>query len=270
MADLWMRKCSFNCGGTFESPLTIKFRVPFSDDENTNDAEIEVYNLKNSSFAAQATAILQAGYRDSSGVIFTGELREAKTKWQGADKVTTFICTDAPANYLQKDFKKNYAKGTPASVIITEIAGFAGIGIGDLSLPVNFIYRTGKTVNGKPKTLLTALAKDCKAKMHVTQGRLYMRDKNKGTQMGLNISKETGLLDNPEVITNEIENAQTKKKVVRIGYKIKMLLNHNITTDVIINLSSKTASGTFRVEKGEHTGDTSSNEWFTVCEVFPL
>ena len=270
MNDLWMRQCSFSCGGTFESPLTIKFRVPFSDDENTNDAEIEVYNLKNTSFAAQTPAILNAGYKSSSGVIFTGELREAKTKWQGTDKVTTFLCTDAPADYLQKDFKKNYTKGTPASTIISDIAGFAGIGIGDLSLPVDFIYRTGKTVHGKPKTLLTALAKDCKAKMHVTQGRLYMREKNQGTPMGLNISKETGLIDHPEEISNEVENAQSKKKIVRTGYKVKMLLNHNVKTDVIINLTSKTASGTFRVEKGEHTGDTSGNEWFTVCEVFPL
>lgn len=267
---LWMRKCSFSCGGTYTDPLTIKFSVPFSDNEETNDAEIEVYNLKNPSAAANTPAILQAGYQSDYGVIFNGILRELKTEWQDVDKITTFTCVDAPTNYLNNDFKKSYARNTPASTIIKDIASFAGLGIGDISLPVDFIYRTGKTVHGKPKTLLTALAKDCKAKMHITQGRLYMRDKNVGTPMGLLISKETGLIDHPEPIEDEVEDQKAKKKVARNGYKIRTLLNPRITTDVIIVLQSKTVSGTFRVEKGEHKGDTSGNEWYTECEVYPL
>lgn len=272
MGNLFMRKYEFACGGIFTDPLTVQFRVPFSDSADSNDAEVKVYNLKDTtvnSLKTKAVALLSAGYVDDYGVIFNGFLKDVKTEWQGVDKITTFICIDGTIDYLDKDFKKTYAKNTAASTIIREIAAFAGLKIGEIALPVNFVYRTGKNVNGKPKALLTAIAKDCKAKMHVTQGRLYMRKKDVGTNLTLNISKETGLIDQPEAISNEVEEPGAKQKKTRKGYKLRMLLNPRITTDVTIKLTSAKVSGLFRVESGEHKGDTSGNEWYTECEVYP-
>ena len=266
-----MRKYSFSCGATFESPLTVQFSVPFSDTSETTTTTIKVLNLKDTtidSVQINTPAILNAGYEADYGTIFTGFLKNTETAWSGPDKVTSFICADAPSDYLQKDFSKSYTQNTNASLIIQDITAFAGLKIGDISLPVDFVYRSGKTVKGKPKTLLEGIAKDCKAKMHVTKGLLYMREKDAGTNLGLAISKETGLLDNPERIENEVDDGKEKKK--RTGYKLKMLLNPRVDTDVIIQLTSKTVTGTFRVEKGEHKGDSSSQEWFTECEVYPV
>ncbi|MFA1738002.1 hypothetical protein [Lysinibacillus fusiformis] len=122
---------------------------------------------------------------------------------------------------------------------------------------------------------------------------MYVRDQSKGDKLGLDISKETGLIDQPEEIEEEVktENKAEKKKGKNEksdkksdgkkpvskpvkkklkGYKIKLLLNHKITTDVIIKLTSRKVSGVFRVSKGEHKGDTSGTEYYTECEVVPV
>lgn len=272
MSNLWMRKFEFSAGGVLiQEPLTVKFSIPFSDSSDVNTNTIKVYNLRDStikSIQINTLALLQAGYESDYGNIFNGYLKSLGTVWEGVDKVTSFVCADAPSAYLKEKFKKTYGKGTKASVIVKDIAAFAGLKIGDIKLPVDFVYRSGKTLNGTPHKLLTAIAKDCKAKMHITKNALYMRDKNVGTNLALVISQETGLIDKPEVIENEVNEG--KKKTTRKGYKLKMLLNPRIDTDVIIQLTSKAVTGIFRVEKGEHKGDTSGNEWFTECEVYPL
>lgn len=292
-----MRKTTFFVGGReITDPLTIKFSVPFGDYEKVDTIDIQVYNLKDetiNSISINQVAILSAGYVDDNGVIFSGTLKKKETKWEGLDKITTFKCIDCTLDYTQGVIKRTYGRNTPASLILRELARDAGLAIGDIDLPVDFIYRSGKALDGKIKFLVSEIAKDCKAKLHINKGRMYVRNQAKGDKLGLEISKETGLIDEPEEIEEEVktENKAEKKKEKNEksdkksdgkkpvskpvkkklkGYKIKMLLNHKITTDVIIKLTSRKVSGVFRVSKGEHKGDTSGTEYYTEVEVVPV
>lgn len=292
-----MRKTTFFVGGReITDPLTIKFSVPFGDNDKVDTIDIQVYNLKDetiNSISINQVAILSAGYVDDNGVIFSGTLKKKETKWEGLDKITTFKCIDCTLDYTQGVVKRTYGRNTPASLILRELARDAGLAIGDIDLPVDFIYRSGKALNGKIKFLVSEIAKDCKAKLHINKGRMYVRNQAKGDKLGLEISKETGLIDEPEEIEEEVktENKAEKKqekneksdkksdgkkpvskpvKKKLKGYKIKMLLNHKITTDVIIKLTSRKVSGVFRVSKGEHKGDTSGTEYYTEVEVVPV
>lgn len=278
MSNLYMRKTTFLVGEReITDPLTIKFNVPFGDSDNVDSINIQVYNLKDETINAIAInkeAILSAGYVDDNGVIFSGTLKKKETKWEGLDKITTFKCIDCTLDYTQGVIKRTYGRNTPASLIIRELALDAGLAIGDIDLPVDFIYRSGKVLNGKIKMLLSEIAKDCEAKLHINKRRMYIRDRSKGDKLGLNISKDTGLIDEPEEIEEEVKddkksNTSSSKKKIK-GYKLKMLLNHKITTDVIINLTSRKVNGVFRVSKGEHKGDTSEKGYYTECEVLPI
>ncbi|MFJ6210601.1 phage protein [Lysinibacillus sp. NPDC092081] len=278
MSNLYMRKTTFLVSGReITDPLTIKFNVPFGDNEKVDTIDIQVYNLKDETINAITTnqvAILSAGYVDESGVIFSGTLKKKETKWEDLDKITTFKCIDCSLDYTQGIIKRTYGRNTHASLILHELARDAGLAIGDIDLPVDFIYRSGKALNGKIKFLVSEIAKDCKAKLHINKGRLFVRDSKKGDNLGLDISKETGLIDEPEEVEEETKdekgsNLKNDKKKTK-GYKIKMLLNHRVTTDVIIKLTSRKVSGVFRVSKGEHKGDTSGTEYYTECEVVPL
>ncbi|WP_158651950.1 phage protein [Lysinibacillus sp. UBA5994] len=274
-----MRKTTFLVGGReITDPLTIKFSVPFGDNEKVDTIDIQVYNLKDetiNSISTNQAAILSAGYIDDNGVIFSGSLKKKETKWEGLDKITTFKCIDCSLDYTNGVVKRTYGRNTHASLILRELARDAGLAIGDIDLPIDFIYRSGKTLNGKIKFQIAEIAKDCKAKQYVNKNRLYVRDRAKGDKIGLDISKETGLIDEPEEVEEEVKDekkskSKSPKKKKLKGYKIKLLLNHKITTDVIIKLTSRKVSGVFRVSKGEHKGDTSGTEYYTVCEVVPV
>lgn len=278
MSNLYMRKTTFLISDReITDPLTIKFSVPFGDNEKVDTIDISVYNLKASTINAIATnkaAILSAGYVDDNGVIFAGTLKKKETKWEGLDKITTFKCIDCTMDYTKTVIKRTYGRNTHASLILRELARDAGLAIGDIDLPVDFIYRSGKALNGKIKFLVSEIAKDCKAKLHINKGRMYVRDRAKGDKLGLDISKETGLINEPEEIEEEVKDekkSKTKNPKKKLkGYKIKVLLNHKITTDVIIKLTSRKVNGLFRVSKGEHKGDTSGQEYYTECEVVPV
>ncbi len=278
MSNLYMRKTTFLISDReITDPLTIKFSVPFGDNEKVDTIDISVYNLKDSTINAIATnkaAILSAGYVDDNGVIFAGTLKKKETKWEGLDKITTFKCIDCTMDYTKTVIKRTYGRNTHASLILRELARDAGLAIGDIDLPVDFIYRSGKALNGKIKFLVSEIAKDCKAKLHINKGRMYVRDRAKGDKLGLDISKETGLIDEPEEIEEEVKDekkSKTKNPKKKLkGYKIKVLLNHKITTDVIIKLTSRKVNGLFRVSKGEHKGDTSGQEYYTECEIVPV
>ncbi|MET4562173.1 hypothetical protein ABIA69_003359 [Lysinibacillus parviboronicapiens] len=278
MSNLYMRKSTFLISGReITDPLTIKFSVPFGDNDKVDTIDIQVYNLKDETINAITTnkaAILSAGYVDDNGVIFSGTLKKKETKWEGLEKITTFKCIDCTLDYTQGVIKRTYGRNTPASLILRELAIDAGLAIGDIDLPIDFIYRSGKVLNGKIKILVSEIAKDCEAKLHINKGRMYVRNRSKGDKLGLDISKDTGLIDEPEEIEEEVKdekksNTTSPKKKLK-GYKIKMLLNHKITTDVIIKLTSRKVSGVFRVSKGEHKGDTSGTEYYTECEVVPV
>lgn len=278
MSNLYMRKTAFLVSDReISDPLTIKFSVPFGDDEKVDTIDIQVFNLKDDTINAISTnkiAILSAGYVDDNGVIFSGTLKKKETKWEGLDKITTFKCIDSSLDYTKGVIKRTYGRDTSASLILRELARDAGLAIGDIDLPVDFVYRSGKVLNGKIKTLVAEIAKDCESKLHINKGRIYVRDSKKGDNLGLDISKETGLIDEPEEVEEEMKDEKgsklknDKKKIK--GYKIKVLLNHRITTDVIIKLTSHKVSGVFRVSKGEHKGDTSGQEYYTECEVVPV
>ena len=279
MSNLYMRKTTFLVGGReITDPLTIKFSVPFGDNEKVDTIDIQVYNLKDetiNSISTNQAAILSAGYIDDNGVIFSGSLKKKETKWEGLDKITTFKCIDCSLDYTNGVVKRTYGRNTHASLILRELARDAGLAIGDLDLPIDFIYRSGKALNGKIKFQIAEIAKDCKAKQYVNKNRLYVRDRAKGDKIGLDISKETGLIDEPEEVEEEVKDekkskSKSPKKKKLKGYKVKLLLNHKITTDVIIKLTSRKVSGVFRVSKGEHKGDTSGTEYYTVCEVVPV
>jgi hypothetical protein len=270
--DLFMRKIQLVVGGKLiEQPLTIHFDIPFDDSDKVKDVEIKIYNLSDATingFKNGQKVILTVGYQNDTGTIFEGILKKPETSWSGQDKITKLKCIDEKGNYLTKDIKKTYAESTKAMDILTDLVSQSGLSIGELQLPTNFTYRSGKTVNSKLSDAIIAVAKDCKAKVHINKNKIFIRDKNKGDMLGFEINKETGLIDTPSVIESEVDDVQQKEKVKRTGYKVKMLLNHRITVDSIIKVSSEKVNGVFRVEKGKHICNGSS--FYTETEVYPL
>ena len=246
---LYIREARLIVGSKeFVTPdFTIYFRVHFDEDEDANDARIEAYNLSKdseNSLRQGTPVILSAGYEGDVGTIFQGVIDDVSIDKQQANRIATIECTDRE---LFKDVRinKSYKEGIKASQIIRDIISITGFDVGDFDLPTDKEYRKGKSIDTSAKNALSEIAKDCGAKFHYNKGRLYMRPKGKGDITGIFVDKEHGLVDTPERLEDEEDT----------GWNIKMLLNHLVTTDVMLQVQSRTANGKFRVRKGEHIKD---------------
>lgn len=223
----------------------IEFSVPFSNSEDPDISEIVIYNLSKDSISSikdKAYTILNAGYGDDIGAILIGNIESVETDTKSVDKKTTIKVSDGGIQWRNGTIKKTYKANTKASYIMKDLSPLLGLEVVEINPKKDIVYKRGKAVDGKIEKILKALAKDTKSKMFISKNKLYIRDKLKGNVTGFELNKETGMVGSPEKI---VEDEETK-------YKVSCLLNHNITTDSIIDIKSKHKKGRFIVESGEH------------------
>ncbi len=245
--------------------LDIEFTVPFDDDMEANEAEIIIYNLSETTInnlKCKASISIEAGYKNDTGVIFKGFINKISTKYQGADKITTIKCLDDVA----KKFIENlsFAKNTKASYILKTLVDKTRIPVAVFKMRRDHTYENEQTVDGDLMENIKKYAKVCGVSVYVNKGRIYARHIKEGDNISFTIQSETGMISSPEPYEEEI-TAEDFKETIK-GYNIKMLLQHRITTGVIINLSSKIANGKFKVRSGTHR--FSPDECITEIKVF--
>lgn len=285
MSELYMRHVELFVDELlfFGRDLTINFDVPFSDSEDENVAEIKIFNLSDGTIArikeGDKKIILNAGYVGDAGAILLGIAKDMKTEWSGVDRITTLQVLDGNDSWFSMPYSKTFNEGVDADTILGAILAETGLQIGAYSLPDNYVYRSGKTVKGTLANVIKGIAKDCGAKAHVTRGKIFIRPKDEGDDIGFRISAETGLISSPTPLETEVEEKDAKgksikdddgkaKKAKRWGWRVVMLLNHRITTDALVEITSKTANGFFRVESGKHTSN--GQTYYTELDVYPI
>jgi hypothetical protein len=250
--ELWQRKILFTAGGKeFDGEdFTINFKVPFSTSENPDVTDIEIYNITNESISAienKAYAIINAGYNNNIGNIFTGKIEKVDPSWSGVNKSVKITASDGGFEWRKTRIQKAYTKGSKASYIMKDLAGLLGLEVVEVSPKKDITYQLGKTISGPVEVALKQLTKDTGSKMYINKGKLYIRDGDKGTSTGFLLNSETGLIGSPERVEEEDEKGN---KIVK--YNVKCLLNNKITTDSIIQIQSKTINGNYRVIEGSH------------------
>jgi len=260
VVELYADKKQF--GGDF----TIYFDVPFDDGDDANVAEIKIYNLTTQSIneiKKGSKIILNAGYSGDAGSILLGEAQTVKTEWERVDKITTITVLDGSESWLKMPIKKTYKEGIKAKQILNDILAITGLEIGAVNLPTNKVYKGGKTINTTLQKAIAQIAKDCGAKTHVNRGKIFIRPKNEGDNIGFVLDAEHGLISSPMPIEKE-----DKQKNIIKGFKVVSLLNHRIATDSLLQIKSKTANGIFRVESGKHYAN--GRAFYTEMECYPI
>lgn len=279
MSNLYGRKIEVIAGSkSFNNDdFHILFDVPFDDGPEPNIAEIKIYNLKTQTITElkKGTKVtLNAGYQKDVGAIFLGEIQIPQTKWNGVDRITQMDCMDSGEAWFKKEINRTYKAGMTGQQVLNDLLSQTGLKAAVIKLGFRKVYQNGKTVKGKLIDGIMEVAKDCGAKVHVNRGKIFIRPKNDGDNIRFVLDSATGLVGSPTPVEKEerydvIEKGKRVQKTrTRRGWKIISLLNHRITTDSLIQVKSKTANGTFRVESGKHICGGSS--FYTETEVYPL
>ena len=236
--------------------LDIEFDVPYDADEEPNEAEITIYNLSKDTINRlkfRQAFTLNAGYEGDVGEVLRGRISSVKTGWNDADKETVIHVLDASDNsWITAEVA--YKAGTKASKILKDLTGRLNLPT-SIHLPNDVAYKDGYTVDGKLVDAIKEVAEDAGAKFYINRGKVYVQALDYGQEITFTVTPENGLIGSPEPF--EDDEVQ--------GYKLKLLLQHRITTGSRIKVESNDVNGTYRVRKGSHYWN--GDDFLTECEV---
>lgn len=236
--------------------LDCEFDISFDDDAEANEAEIIVYNLSSETLQGirkgQAISVT-AGYKEDTGIIFSGFITQVKTKFSDVDKVTQIYAVDSEER-SEKELTKSiaYRAKTSASSILKDLIGRAGLSIAVFSPKRDHVYKDGKTISGGLMENIKKMAQVCGVSAYISKGQVYVRSVLEGDTMDFTLSSATGLLELEEF--EEELTAEDFSDTIH-GYNVTALLQHRITTGSILNIQSRNVNGMFRVREGSHTYD---------------
>ena len=265
-SGLYGRYFEVSVGAWFSASLAefdIEATIPFDDDTEANEAEITIYNLSDeavSSLEYNAPVTITAGYnQDSTGVIFQGVISEVKTKKTSVDKITTIYATDSKDLTERDMVSTSYSAGTQASAILRDLVNQLGLPIAEFTTVRDYTYENDQTTEGGLMSKIRDFAGLCGVCAYINKQAVYVQPLDYAESDWFDVSNATGLIGDVEISTEEKKYEDYTD--TRTVYTLTMLLNHRIQPSSAINLTSKEASGRFRVFKGEHI--CNENEFYT-------
>lgn len=244
--------------------LDVEFDIPFDDDTEANEAEIIIYNLTDTTISAlkkKAAISVTAGYGNNVGVIFSGYISKKTTYWENNDKVTVIKAIDNNGKQETELTELSFGGGTKASTILKRLVGRVGLPTAVFQIRRDHTYKDKVTVSGGLNENIKKYAKICGVAAYVCKSKIYVCPLTYGTHYIFYLTSDTGLL-NASPFEEDVTAENYTDHIT--GQDIEMLLQHQIQTGSIINLSTRNVKGEFRVREGSHTYD--GNEFKTTVK----
>lgn len=282
----WLRECSLVVGGDGGdgldlSALRITFATKKGDVETPNSAEIKVYNLSADTISAIrrefTRVVLQAGYAGNVGIIFDGQVRQARVMREGGtDTVLAILAADGDRAYNHAVVNTSLAAGsTPADHVGACQREFAakGAGAGYVpDLPGQPLPR-GKVMYGPARKYMRDAASNTGTSWSIQDGKVQMvpaRGYLPGEAVVL--TAETGLVGVPEQTQDGITVKCLLNPRLRIGGRIKLDNASVQRAQTPLKMAATYPArldddGIYRIIKVEFSGDTRGTDWYAsmVC-----
>jgi hypothetical protein len=276
----WLRACTLVVGGGSAgldlSQLRIKFATHKGDVETPNNADITVYNLAPETLSRIRgefkRVVLSAGYSGNCGVIFDGQIRQVRTRTEGADTLTEITVADGDRAYNFATVSATLAAGVrPAGQIAAAAAAMADkdTALGYLPDLAGQALPRGKVIWGMARKVLRDVTQSTDASWSIQSGLLQVLP-GTGYLPGADVvlTSATGLIGSPEQTNDGIKARCLINPRLKIGGRVK-LDNASIQTvkaDLKLGAFDKSAKldrdGWYRILKAEFLGDTRGSDWY--------
>lgn len=234
------------------SELDIEFTIPFDDDLESNEAEITVYNLSDTTISrlAKGKAItVTAGFKGDTGVVFTGYIAKRTTTYEGTDRRTTLKCLDRLKETELDEI--TYKAGTKASTILKDLIKRTGSQIEVFKVRRDYTFKDEQKVDGNLMENIKKYSETCGVSTYVSKGKVYCRWLKEADGLDFTLSEDTGLINSPQEYEEEISYDGGTENIT--GWECESLLQHRFSAGGRIKIKSRAANGDFRIRSGVHS-----------------
>ena len=231
-----------------------------------NPVSIYIYNIGADSRSIVSkqnnVVILEAGYGQSSEIIFTGNVLRARTRKEGPDYVTQIEAADGLFAFQNSTVNQSFQAGITANSVINTLVGAlksSGVTPGTIQGVPSDGYNQGIVLSGKTVDRLQEICDKHDLVFSIQDGKVTILPygSDRGTPVVL-LSPSTGLIGIPEVRETDSEG----KSLV----SFKCLMNSKIGLFQKILIQSKFVNGIFTVGKVSQDGDSWGGPWYTEGE----
>jgi hypothetical protein len=268
---LWKRKWSVQVDTIGLGDLDCEFRIKRDLRHTPNTCELTVYNL-NPNHRAQLTqhkhsfVRVEAGYEAGTSLIFSGDVRKCEHAHDGVDWVTKIQAGDGERRFQTARIARSYGPDAAVGTVIRAIAEALGVGIGNAVealqsaqlTRVGQAFPSGVWLHGNAARELQHLVRSVGMEYSTQDGVLQLLPRGGTRALELIVlSPSTGLLGVPTV---------SKKNVI----KATCLLIPDLVPGRRIEFRDTSgATGIYRIEVVEYSGQTRGDDWFAELECKP-
>jgi hypothetical protein len=260
----------------------IQFKIEKHLRKTPNQAEIVITNLAPQSREAfvsgPAKVRIEAGYDGTPRLLFIGDLRHASNEHVGTEWLTKLQLADGARAYAQARVNRSYAKGTPITSILGDIARGFGVPLPpevNASADLRARLTTGEVITGYASDELTRLLAQFGFEWSFQNGVLQILRVDAalpGSVRVLSVPPDGGIIGAPTIDPPKIRAPSKAKKSGRGSAPRvpKMKLKHSLFPDLIpgerIEVQSRSLNGIFRIDSLLHEGDNHGGDWTTTIE----
>jgi len=251
--------------------LRMEFEIFKTVTRSANTLLLKIYNLSKDTIsklnAANSSIALKVGYTESSGagVIFIGDITFVDTKHMLPDIITEIHASDGQKVLRESKLSLSYGADTAVKNILNDItAQLSDIALRPLGEIGSLAFKKGFSYTGTVEKALDKICAALKLEWSIQNNELQIIPRGKISQEEvLVISADSGLIGSPNKQENQ-DIANTGSDNLP-GWEFTSLLESRIEPGGQVQLESREANGTFRIESVKHVGDTHASPWFSIC-----
>lgn len=259
--------------------LRMTFKIEKTLIKYPNNSTIEIYNLSPASrslFEKKGASVrLTAGYTGSAKDLFIGDIASAVTKRTGPDIIMSVEAGDGLSNFQTKEADLSFGPGTKTQSILNSMTAAFGLTKGEVQgIDPNDEYLNGAVFSGRVSDhmdTITGKAQDLD--WSIQDGKLQILPKNAGSvRPAVLLTPQTGLISSPfkRVVLNQAIAKKVDSQLAENGLKLTSLLNPDLVPGRLVVVKAEFVSGTFKIVKATHQGDTHGNNFFTEIEAITI
>lgn len=265
------RKWNFIAGdssgnGLDLSQLRCVFNISKKDAQSPNEAEFVLYNASSQTIAQMKKSftkvIVNAGYTQNYGLIFTGNIKGFENGKDGTDTYIKVSCGDGDEAYNYTVVNKTLAAGSTSATQAQELSAAMGIPISYQDSTTGTAYPRGRVFYGRPQEYLRQVSKNEESSWSIQDGKIIIL-KRTGLLPGTAVllTPATGLIGIPEINEDGVKGKCLLNPMLKIGASVK--IEQTLFNSGSAGANSIDANGEYRLISIEHNGDTEGNDWYS-------
>jgi len=277
VAELYLRKVILEIipqsgSGKKIEDLRIRFKCEKTNESSPNNAEIEVFNLAESTrstLEAKNTKVrLSIGYlglnaagfagtgiggSSSVEVVFVGDVVKTTQKIETPDIITTLEVADGSNRFRNSRLEKGYPPNTKLNPVFDDLETSLGLGKGTRQGVPDKTYANGLSLSGPSREHLDVLTRSNGLEWSIQDETLQIIPAGQGTtESVILLASDSGLIGSPNKTAKGVEFTSLIQPRLRPGRRVQ--------------IDSRALKGIFKIRKVEHAGDSHEGDFLSKCE----